>query len=118
MVNKKTETESKGAAKPAVKKEELKLTRGMPHAQKAAITGKILAQQPKRAVMLRSEFGEEEGATELFRINGYPYIVQKDVMVEVPEDVAKLIDDTNKGVDFEALAKKLKLKTYVPNAQA
>lgn len=74
-----------------------------------AATKVLLDAQPKRMVMLNKKEGDVENAAEIITINGYPYVITKGIPVEVPESVAKIVETSNKGVDFESVLKKYKV---------
>lgn len=54
----------------------------------ADVMRQLLRTQPKRAVRVRKEDGDQT-----VQINGYTMIIQAGVKVEVPEQVAQMLED-------------------------
>ncbi len=52
---------------------------------------RILDSEPKVSVFWPLMNGEKEGAQDMVSINGYRYIIQKGIMVEVPKSIAELV---------------------------
>lgn len=71
---------------------------------KKQATIEALKKQPKRTINIPKEPGESEDAFETVMINGYIMQIKKGVYVEVPEQVAKIIMDSQKQTT-EALEK-------------
>ena len=55
------------------------------------MTAKALAAQPKRTVKLRKDNNPKAPNYETVQINGYTYMIQKGVEVEVPEEVYNIL---------------------------
>lgn len=70
-------------------------------------TKEALAKQPKVRIIIPREKGETEGAYETVQINGYLFQIKKGVYVEVPEQVAQIIMESQQQTE-EAIAKALR----------
>jgi len=68
-----------------------------------------LASQPKVRIIIPKEKNESEGAFETVQINGYTLQIKKGVYVEVPQQVADIIMESNKQINdaLETAARKL-----------
>lgn len=54
-------------------------------------TAKMLAQQPKRSVKLRKDANPKAPNYETVQVNGYTFMIQKGVEVEVPQTVYEIL---------------------------
>ncbi|MBI5402486.1 MAG: hypothetical protein HY959_03735 [Ignavibacteriae bacterium] len=80
---------------------------------KIELMKEALAKQPKRSIMIPLEPNEKKGlAFETVQLNGYTYQLMKGVYVEVPEQIAQIIMDSQKQT-MEALEA---AQRQVPNA--
>lgn len=61
------------------------------HGGKAEIMRHKLASQPKVAIIIPLSPGEKEGSTESVILNGYRINVRKGIYVQVPQQVAQVI---------------------------
>lgn len=104
-VNKPVSTEKK--QKTESKNEEAKTL------NKKQATIEALKKQSKITINIPKEPGEKEDAFETVMINGYIMQIKKGVYVEVPEQVGKIIMDSQKQTT-EALEK---AKKRVPDAE-
>ena len=59
--------------------------------ERALETKKALDAQPKVRIMIPLQNGEQPGSVQEFNINGYRIAVRKNVMVDVPEQIAQMI---------------------------
>ena len=66
---------------------------GLNLSPEALATKEKLAKQPKVSIYIPLDPGERPGAYRSVTINGYRFEIKKNVMVEVPRAVAKLIQD-------------------------
>jgi len=87
------------------KKEEVK-----PKVDKKELMKSILKKQKTRRVFIPKEKGEPEGATESVILNGYRLNIKKGVYVDVPEQVADVIEEATMATAkaFEDAKEKLK----------
>jgi hypothetical protein len=88
------------APKPEVKEPEEVLT-------KTERIKRALAKQPKVRIMIPREKNDPVGASETVQINGYTIQIMKGEYVEVPEQIAKIIMDSQQQTE-QAIARALK----------
>lgn len=72
-------------SKPMVQK-------GIPLGGKARAMRDFLAKQPKVRIMIPLANGEKTGVTQSVILNGYPMYIRKGEYVEVPEQVAQVLE--------------------------
>jgi len=65
------------------------------------------AKQPKKSIMIPREKSDPVGAYETVQINGYTFQITKGVYVEVPEQIAQIIMDSQQQTE-QAIANALK----------
>ena len=57
-----------------------------------------LAAQPKVRIIIPKDKHEKEGSFETVQLNGYTYQIKKGVYVEVPQQIADIIMESNKQI--------------------
>ena len=104
--NKELEAESKVEEKSTETKEDKKeggtTPQKMDYKTKLQRIKDSLAKQPKVKIIIPKEKSESNGAYETVQINGYLIQIKKGVYVEVPEQVAQIIMDSQQQTE-EAL---------------
>jgi hypothetical protein len=65
------------------------------------------AKQPKKSIMIPREKSDPVGAYETVQINGYTFQITKGVYVEVPEQIAQIIMESQQQTE-QAIATALK----------
>lgn len=73
--------------------------------QRKERTSNRLFVQKKVPVFIPKTKGEKAGAALPVQINGVRFLIKKGEMVEVPEDVARLVMESVKEVDQESIAR-------------
>ena len=68
-------------------------TAPMSYEEKRQWTRRNFDAEPKVSVMIPLAHREKEGASEVVVVNGYSYIIQKGMRVEVPKTVADILDE-------------------------
>jgi hypothetical protein len=68
------------------------VAKGAPVGSKAEQMRQYLASQPKVRVLIPLASGEKPGVTQSVILNGYSMYIRKGDYVEVPEEVAKVLD--------------------------
>ncbi len=59
-------------------------------------TGAVLAAQPKRTIRLYQEPGARKLPEETVSVNGYNYVIQRGVEVEVPQTVYEILEQAGR----------------------
>lgn len=107
---KKEEKEQGPAATPGVEEEHV------PVGGKAEIMKKRLAKQPKVRILIPLEEKEKQGSTFSVTLNGFRLNIQKGVYVDVPQQVADVVMESQKQT-VKAEDHKLRIKESKPELE-
>ena len=79
-------------------------------------TKEILDKAPRTDFLIPLFEGENEGAVETCQINGYPFIIKKGVMVNIPVPVANLLAEKYRIAGLAGRDKRIDRNSETENA--